>query len=224
MIVVLAALAGAVAIAVLGLVLRPRPGRVPVARTPRWRVPVVAGRPWQRRRGPTDVEVAAWCGRVARSTRAGSSLTQAIVEADDEMADRRPFPDVVHALGRGRSLADALAIDGAESSTAAGIVGPVLRACAEVGGPPAPPLDRAAGVLLARAAERDERAAGAAQARLSARVLTVVPFGVVALLVTSEPAIRTAITTVAGATCVIAGVVLNLLGRWWMATIIGASS
>ena len=113
--------------------------------------------------GPTDVErgrvVRAGgeehAGRAARSRRRSSRPTTSV-------ADRRPFPDVV-ARARSRPVARRRPrrLDGAEPSTAAGIVGPVLRACAEVGGPPAPPLDRAAGCRCwPRAAERDERAAG----------------------------------------------------------------
>ena len=116
---------------------------------------VVAARRWPTTpSAPTDLEVAAWCQRVARSSRAGSSLTQAIGEADAQTpADRRPFPELSHAVGRGRSLADALDEGHAEPSTPAGVAGPVLRACADVGGPPAPPLERVADVLAARAAE-----------------------------------------------------------------------
>ena len=166
-----------------------------------------------------------WCQRVARSSRAGSSLTQAIAEADTEtLIDRRPFPGVDHATRRGRALVDALAAAELDPSTPAGVVGPVIQACADVGGSPAAPLERVGDVLLARAAEHDERRAATAQARLSARVLTAVPLGVVAFLAVSEPTIRSVLATPAGAACLVAGVVLNVLGRWWMSVLIRSSS
>ena len=126
--------------------------------------------------------------------------------------------------GVGVPLLDALAAEQLDPSTPAGVVGPVIRACADVGGSPAVPLERVGDMLLARAAERDERRAGTAQARLSARVLTAVPLGVAAFLAVSEPAIRAVLSTPAGGACLVAGVVLNVLGRWWMSALIRSSS
>ncbi len=221
-----AALAAVLATAVGLARLRPSTGRLPVPRPPRWPRAAASWRSWRRSpSGPTDLEVAAWCQRVARSSRAGSSLTQAIGEADAETpADRRPFPEVSHAVGRGRALADALDRGHADPSTPTGVAGPVLRACADVGGPPAPPLERVADVLTARAADADERVAATAQARLSTRVLTAVPIGVALFLAVSEPAIRGVLTTPAGLACLVAGVILNALGRWWTAVLIRSAS
>ena len=221
-----AALAVFLAVVLVAARIRPHMARVPLGRAPRWFRPVALSRWWRRSPGAlTDVEVAVWCQRVARSSRAGSSLTQAIGDADRETPPtRRPFPEVAHAVARGRSLLDALGHDSGDPSMAVGVVAPVVRACAELGGPPAVPLERVADVLLARAAERDERTAETAQARLSARVLTALPFAVVLFLAVSEPAIRDVLTTPVGTACLVAGIVLNALGRWWMAALIRGSS
>jgi tight adherence protein B len=220
----LGALTAVVAVTLAGAWFRPATARMRIARRS-WSSMSSMSRPWRRQRpGPTDIDVAAWCQRVAHSSRAGSSLVQAIAEADAETpADRRPFPGAGHALQRGRGLADALAPTELDPSTPAGVVGPVIEACADLGGPPAAPLERVSDVLLARAAEQDERRAATAQARLSAGVLTAVPLGIVAFLVLSEPAIRAVLATPAGATCLVAGVVINLLGRWWMSVLIRSS-
>ena len=66
----------------------------------------------------------------------------------------------------------------------------MLATCAELGGTAPSALERVAAVLVARATEHDERRTASAQAALSARVLTLVPLGVVALLALTEPSIR----------------------------------
>lgn len=173
-------------------------------------------------RRPGDIEVASWCERVAAGVRAGSSLTRAVSDADaDTPAEMRPFAGAQLGLVRGRGLADALGVVSDGPSSAVGLLAPVMVAAAELGGPAAGALDRVAGTLLARAAEREERRASSAQARLSARVLTILPFAVLGLLVLTEPAIRHTLITPAGLACVIAGGVLNGLGWWWMRHLIG---
>ena len=168
-----------------------------------------------------EVEVAAWCERVAAGVRAGSSLTAAVVDADAATVPaQRPFPGVGLALARGRRLAEALDPGPDGPGSAVGLLAPVLVAAAELGGPAASALDRVADTLLARAAERAERRTSSAQARLSARVLTMMPFGVLGVLVLTEPAIRDVVATPAGTACVVAGCALNGLGWWWMRTLI----
>jgi len=213
---------GCVALAIVGARLRPwaTPPRQPLPAAPGARsAPVVSRR---RRHPPGDVEVATWCERVAAGVRAGSSLTRAVVDADaatDPLL--RPFPGAGLALVRGRGLADALGSDHHDPAGAVGLLVPVMIAAAELGGPAAGALDRVADTLLARAAEREERRTSSAQARLSARVMTTLPFGVLGVLVLSEPAIRDALTTPAGAACVGVGCTLNGLGWWWMHHVIG---
>ena len=98
----------------------------------------------------------------------------------------------------------------------------VLRTCAELGGPAAGPLDRVAAMLRVRAAVADEQAAQSAQARLSARVLTVVPVALLGLLLVTDHRVRVAVATAAGGAAIAAGLGLNLVGWWWMRRIVAA--
>ena len=181
---------------------------------------------WRWRRGGDplgDAEVAEWCEQVAASLRGGRSLTMAIVDTDDACGGRPVLPAVTHALRRGRGLADALDSMPVDPSTPHGLVVPVLAASAHMGGPAASAMDRVAVTLQARDAERAERRTASAQARLSARVLSTVPFAVLALLAVTEPSVRAALVTAAGAACLVVGGGLNLAGWWWMRRLIGGA-
>lgn len=197
----------------------------------RWRIAVARGRLTRRfRTWPaltsgrrrerivvSDRDMATWCEHAARAVRAGASLATAITEAcASGSGPGRLLAPVIDGLRRGASMSvalDRVAVEPGRPHTA---VVAVLRACAEIGGPAAPPLERAAAVLHARADAEAERWAHSAQARLSARVLTVLPAGVGALLLLAEPSIRQATISPAGLACVVAGVVLNVVGWWWM--------
>jgi tight adherence protein B len=96
----------------------------------------------------------------------------------------------------------------------------VVTACHEHGGPAAEPLDRAAGVLRSRAAERAERRVQSAQARLSATVLTWLPIAVLGVMLATSPAVRRVVVSPLGATIVTVGTTINLLGWWWMRRIV----
>jgi Flp pilus assembly protein TadB len=56
---------------------------------------------------------------------------------------------------------------------------------------------------------------------MSARVLTLVPIGVLTLLVATDDAVRDVITQPTGATVVFTGLALNAIGSWWMRRIVG---
>jgi tight adherence protein B len=175
-------------------------------------------RPRRTRRPPSDDDVAEWCEHVARSVRAGSSLGHAVVQAGAVApVGGATFDPVVRAIGRGRSLTDALGdVPDRDPASSTGLVVVVLIACAELGGPAAMPLERVAATLHARSAERAERLANSAQARLSARVLTTVPIGTLVLLALAEPTVRTSLTSSPGVVCLILGGLLNLVGWYWM--------
>jgi tight adherence protein B len=192
----------------------------PVERHPRWR-------PTRRRAHPDDDSVAEWCEQVARNVRAGSSLASAVARTGTDVPEAgAAFQPALRALRRGRGFADALGeIDEtADPASPVGLVIPVLTACAELGGPAAMPLERVAATLHARSAERAERRTSSAQARLSARVLTTVPLGVLALLALVEPAVRASVKTSAGVMCVVVGGAFNLAGWCWMRRLIGGAA
>ena len=197
-------------------------GDAPAVGRPRRR----SGRP---PRPPTDVEVASWCEHAARALRSGQSLTAAMTTATgDAPAMASCVSSVLDAVRRGRPLSDALtdlATDGGQSGAhvpPTAMAATVLRTCADLGGPAAGPLDRVAAMLRVRAAVADEQAAQSAQARLSARVLTVVPVALLGLLLVTDHRVRAAVTTAAGGAAIAAGLGLNLVGWWWMRRIVAA--
>ena len=128
---------------------------------------------------------------------------------------------VIRQVGRGESLVAALDTAGIDPSSASGLTVAVLRSCARFGGPAAAPLERAAATLRTREAVLAEQRAHSAQARLSARVLTLIPIALLALLAATDGTVRTAVVTPAGAAVVALGAVLNGLGSLWMRRIIG---
>lgn len=222
-----AVIAITVAVAAVGAALRPV--LVGGARTAPGAIATVplGQRRWRgtRHAPPSEVAMAEWCEHVARNVRAGSSLRRAMEDAGGAVPHAAPiFGPVLGALDRGRGLRQALAELDDDPSTATGLVVGVLGACSDLGGPAAAPLDRTAAILHARAAEREERLTASAQARLSARVLTVLPVGTLALLSAAEPRTRAALGTPAGATCLVLGGLANVVGWWWMRRVIERST
>jgi tight adherence protein B len=174
------------------------------------------------RASAADAVVAVWCEQAARSVRGGASLSRAMTDATDAEPRAAPcFAPALAALSRGRGLPAAIdEIDGGPGGPVA-LVKPVLRACAELGGPAASALERTALALHGRHAERAERDAAAAQARLSARVLTMLPVGTLALMVVAEHGTRAALGSPTGLALVAAGLAGDAVGWWWMRHIIG---
>lgn len=167
-----------------------------------------------------DTDVAHWCEQVSAELRSGVSITSAIADTDARWAPPILSP-VTHAVQRGRTLGAALEELPADPATARGLLVPVLSASARLGGPTASAVDRVAVTLHARSAERAERRAASAQARLSALVLTVMPFAVLAFLAATEPSVRAALHSPLGLSCLVAGGALNVAGWWWMRRLIG---
>ncbi len=128
---------------------------------------------------------------------------------------------VVDRLAAGDSLPDALGATDRDDADLAFTV-QALSATAHLGGPIAATLDQAAAVLRERAAARAERRAHGAQARLSGRVLTIVPLGFAVWSATVSQRTRDIyVSTVAGGICAVFGIALNLAGWRWMRHIIG---
>ena len=180
---------------------------------------------WNARRAmqePGAAAVAAWCDDLARELRSGTTLRQALtsVVPDDATTSACTAP-LRLGLQRARPIDEALTGDvGVHLQLAFA----VIAAATQVGGSAAPAIDRVAATLRQRAADRDERRVQAAQARLSAHVMTAVPIGMLALLVVSDGDVRTTLATPVGGTCVVAGLVLNAIGWLWMRRIVGAGA
>lgn len=163
-------------------------------------------------------DYAALLDGISRQVRSGSSLTSAVV---DEISRSSLLHVVLERLDTGAALADALAAVVADQGDLALTV-QALSAAAHIGGPIAATLDEAAAVLRERAAARAERRAHGSQARLSARVLTIVPLGfAVWSAAVSQRTRDVYISTAAGGVCAICGLALNLIGWRWMKRIIG---
>ncbi len=97
----------------------------------------------------------------------------------------------------------------------------VIATAAQLGGSPAQAIDRTATTLRQRAADADERTVHAAQARLSAHVLTALPIAMLLLLFVTDGDVRAAATSPLGVACIATGLALNMVGSIWMRRIIG---
>ena len=145
-------------------------------------------------------------------------MTSAVV---DEIDQSSALSVVVDRLTEGGSLAEALA--GVRPGHAdLALTVQALSAVAQLGGPIAATLDEAAAVLRERTAARAERRAHGAQARLSARVLTIVPLVFAAWSAVASQRTRDVyVSTVAGGIAALCGLTLNIAGWRWMKRIIG---
>ena len=156
-------------------------------------------------------------GRLRRGRRSRRGApTEALIDALDAIARQ---------VRAGHSLSAAsasvpLPADGVPSADLS-IAHHAMALADQVGGTVAAAVDSAAATLRARQAVRDEVAAHSAQARLSVRVLTLLPFAV-ALWTASSPRGRAAFGSPAGVVCVVAGSVLAGIGWWWMRRLIRA--
>ena len=165
---------------------------------------------------------AAWVAELSRELRAGATLRgvlASVIPSEPRLAGATA--GLRRSLARGGELPAALG--GLQpNSSHVDLVRSVLLACATVGGSAAEPLDRAAATLRARAADLEERAAQSAQARLSARVMTLLPVGALAFLVVGDPGVRAVVTSPTGVALLSLGGVANVAGWWWMGRIVKA--
>jgi Flp pilus assembly protein TadB len=174
----------------------------------------------RRVRPPTDQEVADWCDALARRMRTGDSLAGALRTISAAPSIDTAVAPAVLALDRGAGAATAILAARHRSAGLDAAVA-VIAACATLGGPAAEPLDRVAATMRRRVADAADRHAQSAQARLSALTLTVLPGVVLAVLAITSAAVRSSLGTTAGSLSVGLGAGLNLVGWWWMRTIIG---
>lgn len=215
---IVAVLAGLLAALVTAAALgRPRPTRCESSAIRRRNGRALAVR-GTRRSTRACVDHAAFLDAVARRVRSGSSLTGAIVAEIDRCPQLQLVVERVHS---GSALAGALAaVDTSEPDLALTLQ--ALSAAARLGGPVAATIDEAASVVRERASTRAERRAHSAQARLSARVMTVVPLGFGAWnIVTSDTARAVYLNSGIGGACTAAGLLLNIAGWRWMKRIVG---
>jgi tight adherence protein B len=239
---ILAPLASAV---IVGLLLAPRasrraPRRPRVGPDSRIRVGIgqIAGRHLATLRDGRGREhaspdaVAAWCDDLARQLRHGATLRSALITTipTDDPLERSTRP-LRRRLDRGASVLQAcdgwageLDAGGAREADMLIAFATVAGAAALAGGGAAAPLHRFASSMRQRAADELERRAHSAQARMSARVMTIVPLALLALLFATDDEVRSAVLQPGGAIVVTIGLALNALGAWWMHRIVGTTT
>ncbi len=216
-----------IAVTITALPLRPRHRRVePIAAvTPSFFATAAdrSARARSRRRRPSARAVATWCDEVARRVRSGSSLRDAAGVVPADAITERATAVFRLSIDRGLSIGESAArVE--HPGPHLGLALDVLTTTSRLGGPSAAPIDRTAMLLRQRAADLDERSSHAAQARLSTHVMTAVPLLMLAILLSTDDDVRSTATSPIGATCVAAGLALNVVGWWWMRRIVGAPS
>lgn len=163
--------------------------------------------------------------RIARDVRTGSSLSGAAQVALHEHP--RVLPGVAAAIDDGHTVTTALASTGTDSGTRMPVgeeamLAQALTIAATAGPAATAALERTAQVLRERRSWALERQAAAAQARLSARVLTVLPVATGAWTLLSSERVRDAFRTSSLPMIAVAsGVLLDVIGWWWMRRLVG---
>ena len=172
-------------------------------------------------KGTDAAELATVLDTVSRRCASGESLGTALAGAlaaagsNAGAATMSCLAEAAPLLGGGSTVREALrAVTSSDADVVLAVH--VLALCAAQGGNVSESLDRAAATLRDRQGVRLEREAQSAQARLSARVLTVVPVGFAAWTLATTPTVRAFTTTPAGLACMAAGATMNLAGWRWM--------
>jgi Flp pilus assembly protein TadB len=181
---------------------------------------------WRRHRR-TDIgpaAVADWADHLARSLRHGTTLHAALSTIHPVDAGLAVHCEPLHHwLSRGASVVDAcdewsdhLAHHHRRGTDLLTTTAAVLAAVAMLGGTAAEPLDRLAVTMRQHVSDDLERNAHAAQAQMSARVLTVVPVAVLVLLLLTDDDVRSVVTRPTGLAVVVGGLTINTIGAVWM--------
>lgn len=177
-----------------------------------------------RRAERLERELPAELDRLASAVRAGATVRGALESASPVAPGPAglALAEVGRDLRAGRPLGEALdAFTERHPSPATRLVATSLVLAATAGGSPARALDGAAATLHERReAERDLRAA-AAQARLSAVVISVAPLGFALLAAGTDPRVLAFLLgSPAGVACLVLGIVLDAVAAWWMHRIV----
>ena len=210
-------------------------------RPARWwhvrRLPATVGRwagPARHVRGRADgesaVDLAHDLEHAARLVRSGQALGAALAAVAGERRDGSLVGSIAARRTTGGSLLEAIAATGREpsdTSTAAGadrrLAVAVLSAVVDAGGPGSSALDRAADTIRERETIRSERIAHASQARLSAQILSFLPIAFTGwTTMTDDRVARFLLATPLGASCLAAGIALDLVGWRWMHRLVTA--
>ncbi len=166
-------------------------------------------------------DVVAAFEQASRDVRAGHSPRVALTEA----LHHHPgvLPTVRARLDADETVADA--IRDVHSSPDETLFVHALRVSMQTDAHPADVIDRAALIARERAAWRHERLSQAAQARLSARLLTMLPLVFAAWSTATSARVRDAVLHQPSVSaCLVLGCVLNAVGWWWMRHLVRGGS
>ncbi len=181
--------------------------------------------------GESAVELAHDLEHVARLVRSGQALGAALADVAGERRDGSLLGSIAARRTTGGSLLEAIAGAGRTPSDASAtaeadrrLVIAVLSAVVDAGGPGSAALDRAADTIRERDAIRSERIAHAAQARLSAQILSFLPLAFTGwTTMTDDRVARFLLATPLGAACLATGIALDLAGWRWMHRLVTAA-
>jgi len=155
---------------------------------------------------------------VARALRGGASLRLAVIDAagsvrGSALGDRAEL--LAHRLTAGSPFEQAVAEFGRGSPLRA-LVAQALGLASAVGGAPAAVVDGVADTVRERAELAAEARALAAQAQASAVVVALAPVGFSVLAAATDPRVGGFLSTPVGVSCLLAGLLLDAAGAWWM--------
>jgi len=196
-------------------------------KSPRWRF----DRTVRRRRRPaatSPAAVAEWADHLSRTLRHGATLHAALATtepSDPDLAAR--CEPLQHWLARGSTVVDACDEWSDELGRQLGrqrgrrtelltTTAAVVAAVAMLGGTAAEPIDRLAATMRQHVSDDLERLAHAAQAKMSAQVLTIVPLAVLVLLLLADDDVRSVVGRPTGLAVVLIGLTINGIGAVWM--------
>ncbi|MCU1398446.1 MAG: hypothetical protein JWN62_1555 [Acidimicrobiales bacterium] len=163
------------------------------------------------RLGVDAAHVAALLDRTARHCASGEALGPSFAAAIAASPLAASLVPAATALAAGQTVEQALDRQPATHPHLT-LATHAVRLCATQGGNISQSLDRAATTLRERHAIAMERRAQSSQARLSARVLTVLPLAFGGWTVATTRSVQRFVFTPAGTACVIAGIALNVAG------------
>ncbi|MCU1389370.1 MAG: Type secretion system domain protein [Ilumatobacteraceae bacterium] len=178
----------------------------------------------RRSRGGVDAAlVAALLDRTARHCASGEALGPAFAAAIATSPLASTLTPAAAALAAGQTVEQAL---DRQPSTHPHLSLAIhaVRLCASQGGNISQSLDRAATTLRERHAIAMERRAQSSQARLSARILTVLPLAFGGWSVATSRSVQRFVFTPAGTVCVTAGIALNIVGWLLMQRVVRGST
>ena len=174
-----------------------------------------------------DSSVSDFLDAIARDVHSGYSLNLAFVQCAKRFPHLSWWTEpIAHHCLQGKSLASAISEVGPVDKNADFSLAARTLAVASNGGYGiANTLEKCASILRERSQLNNERNAQTAQIRLSTSILSWIPLAICMWILLNQPTTRTSLlNSPIGLLCLLCGMVLNAVGRMWMARIARSSS